>query len=471
MKHKSAYSTLSIRFDSTVFFLVLLLLAGLLLLTPTPTVAETTAEEAAAQIKAAEELAERELAAKIAEQNAKIATLEKEIAQYERELTVLGSAKKTLENEVKRIDVSRKKIGSDISVTQSRITETTLEIKELGGEINQKERSISAGKEAVYRAFQNIYKISDSTLVEHLLTADGLDGAWVAADRERVVQESLRKHIDGLLETKEELTEDLSETQKKQNQLKGLQRELANQKLVLDQNRKEQSELLTSTKNKESEYQTLLAQKQAAKLEFERQLGDYEAQLQYSLDVTAIPKAGSGVLSFPVDSAFLSKCKDRYSTFKNNYCITQHFGNTSFAQSGAYNGKDHNGIDFGVPTGTKIVSALPGVVTAVGNTDSYKGCYSYGKWVLVKHTNGLSTLYAHLSVISVVQGETVSRGELVGYSGKTGYATGPHLHFTLYASDAVKVVRYGDVKAKTNCANATIPVAPTDAYLNPMSYL
>lgn len=471
MKQKSASQLLFTRFnDSVLFLFVLALCIAVLFVAPAKTNAEATTEASeAAEAEAAANAAA--IAARIAEQNAKIAQLEKEITEYERQLTVLGSAKKTLENEVKRIDVSRKKIGTDISVTESRITETTLEIKELGGEISQKEHSISKGKLAVNAAFQNIYKIGETTLVEHLLIANGLENAWTTADRERTVQEALRNQIHELLDTKEELTLDLSETQKKQNQLKSLKRELANQKIVLDQTRKDQAELLSDTKNRESEYQILLAQKQAAKLEFEKQLGDYEAALQFSLDTTSIPKAGSGVLGFPVDSAFLAKCKDRYSTFKNNYCITQYFGSTAFAQSGAYNGKDHNGIDFGIPTGTKIVSALPGTVTATGNTDAYKGCYSYGKWVLIKHTNGLSTLYAHLSVISVNKGDAVSRGGLVGYSGKTGYATGPHLHFTLYASDAVKVVRYGDVKAKTNCANATIPVAATEAYLNPFSYL
>lgn len=456
MKLISALPVPSLRFRRIASFLLLaLLVVGALGTMPTPTLAETA----------------EEIAARIADQNAKIAQLEKEIAEYERQLVVIGSVKTTLQSEVNRIDVSRKKIGTDISVTENRITEASLEIKELGGEISQKEKSINAGKEAVNLAFQTIYKIGETTLVEHLLTAKGLENAWTTADRERIVQEALRSQIDNLLDTKQELTLDLTETQKKQNQLKNLKRELANQKLVLDQNRKEQATLLADTKNKEATFQTLLAEKQAAKLEFEKQLGDYEAALQYNFNPTSIPKAGSGVLSFPVDPTFLAKCKDRYSTFKNNYCITQHYGNTAFAQSGAYQGKDHNGIDFGTPTGTKIVSALPGTVTATGNTDAYKGCYSYGKWVLVKHTNGLSTLYAHLSVISVNNGEAVARGGLIGYSGKTGYATGPHLHFTLYASDAVKVVRYGDVKAKTNCANATIPVAPTDAYLDPLKYL
>jgi len=87
--------------------------------------------------------------------------------------------------------------------------------------------------------------------------------------------------------------------------------------------------------------------------------------------------------------------------------------------------------------------------------------------VLVKHQNGLSTLYAHLSRISVAKGDSVSTGDAVGLAGSTGYATGPHLHFTLYLSESVTFKQY-------SCKNGravTIPIAAPNAYLNPLSYL
>jgi len=240
---------------------------------------------------------------------------------------------------------------------------------------------------------------------------------------------------------------------------------------LLDQNRKEQVTLLSQTKNKESEYQKLLQEKQAAKTTFEQELRDFEAALQYNYDPSKIPAAGSGVLKFPLDPSFMERCKTRQSTFGNIYCITQYFGNTPFARTGAYNGKGHNGIDFGAPEGTKIVAALSGVVIGTGNTDIYRGCYSYGKWVLVQHANGLTTVYGHMSLVSVIPGDVVPTGGLLGYSGKTGYATGPHLHLSVFASDAVKLTHYGDVRPTSKCAPATIPIAPTEGYLNPMVYL
>ena len=86
------------------------------------------------------------------------------------------------------------------------------------------------------------------------------------------------------------------------------------------------------------------------------------------------------------------------------------------------------------------------MIVGTGNTDEPRGCYSYGKWILIKHENGLSTLYAHLSLIKVNAGETVNTGDIIGYSGNTGYSTGPHLHLTVYATQGVKIVRLGDIK-------------------------
>jgi len=128
-------------------------------------------------------------------------------------------------------------------------------------------------------------------------------------------------------------------------------------------------------------------------------------------------------------------------------------------------------MDFGISQGTPVRASLSGVVVETGNTDAIRGCYSYGKWVLVKHNNGLSTLYAHLSVISSNAGQSISSGDVIGFSGNTGYSTGPHLHYSVYLSDAVQVVRLGDIKKITNCAAARIPVAPLEAYLNPLDYL
>lgn len=87
--------------------------------------------------------------------------------------------------------------------------------------------------------------------------------------------------------------------------------------------------------------------------------------------------------------------------------------------------KFHYGLDIQGASGTKVGSFADGRVSMVGKNSSY------GNYVLIEHTDGYSTLYAHLSKISVKKGATVKLGDLVGKVGMTGKATGPHLHFEL----------------------------------------
>lgn len=412
-----------------------------------------------------------ELQAKIEAQQRKIAALEVEIKEFESKLVEIGKNKTTLQNEVSRLDTSRKKINADIAVTQDKITAANLQITQLSTAIGARESSIEVGRRGVSQSFRKLGKIDDLTLIEQYYSANGIVGFWEDTDQLTKLQRTVRAEATRLALQKIVLAENRDEVAQKKTELSSLATQLTGQRVVLDQNRREQTALLTATKQSESAYQKILREKQEARLLFEQELNQYESALKYSLDTTTLPPAGSGVLQWPLDPSFMQRCEGRKATFKNIYCITQFFGHTAFARSGAYNGAGHNGVDFGSPDGTKVLAAATGFVEATGNTDAYKGCYSYGKWVLINHGNGLSTLYAHLSFVSVGQGDSVPVGSMIGYSGKTGYATGPHLHFTVFASDGVKLVRLGDIKSKTNCAQATVPVAPTSAYLDPMQYL
>jgi murein DD-endopeptidase MepM/ murein hydrolase activator NlpD len=83
----------------------------------------------------------------------------------------------------------------------------------------------------------------------------------------------------------------------------------------------------------------------------------------------------------------------------------------------------HPGIDIGVPTGTPIHAAASGTVVWCGWMSGY------GNLVMIDHHNGLATLYGHQSRVAVACGQDVTTGDVVGYSGCTGFCTGPHVHF------------------------------------------
>jgi murein DD-endopeptidase MepM/ murein hydrolase activator NlpD len=85
----------------------------------------------------------------------------------------------------------------------------------------------------------------------------------------------------------------------------------------------------------------------------------------------------------------------------------------------------HKGVDLSAPKGTDIFAALDGQVVVSGRT---KG---YGNYVAIDHGNGVVTLYAHCNKNFVTAGEIVRRGQKIAEVGRTGHATGPHLHFEL----------------------------------------
>ncbi len=86
----------------------------------------------------------------------------------------------------------------------------------------------------------------------------------------------------------------------------------------------------------------------------------------------------------------------------------------------------HYGVDLAAETGTEIDCFADGSVTAVGESSSY------GRYCIVSHESGYSTLYAHCSRVTVSSGTQVARGEKIAEVGSTGMSTGPHLHFELH---------------------------------------
>jgi murein DD-endopeptidase MepM/ murein hydrolase activator NlpD len=103
--------------------------------------------------------------------------------------------------------------------------------------------------------------------------------------------------------------------------------------------------------------------------------------------------------------------------------VTSSFGERSDPFSGDSEGEFHRGIDIAAPSGTAIHATGDGVVVSSG------WATGYGREVVLDHGHGVSTLYAHMASMTVIPGETVSRGQVIGYVGVSGRTTGAHLHY------------------------------------------
>ena len=410
-----------------------------------------------------------DLKGSIDNKNTELQQIEAEIDRYERELANTQSQARSLSSSIYELDTTQKKLGADINYTQNRIDTTSLSLEKLSLEIDKTEESMVSNKEAIKKILQTINEVESDSLVEVMLSADNLSTFWNNLESLDKFRNVFTLNLDSLEMLKDDLINKKYQESVSRDELETLSSQFKDKKIIIDSNQREKSSLLAQTKNKEADYKYVLAQKKEAKEAFEAELAQYEAQLKYALDASKIPPKGSGVLKWPLPDISLDSCYDGSTSAIN--CVTQYFGNTKFAMSGAYDGNGHNGIDFRASEGTPILASANGIVTAIGNTDQYPGCYSYGKWALTEYDNGLSILTAHHSLTKVVVGQKVKTGELIAYSGNTGYSTGPHLHMTVFAADAVNIVRLGDIKKVTGCPDANIPVAAHNAYFNPLDFL
>ncbi|MCB9813992.1 peptidoglycan DD-metalloendopeptidase family protein [Candidatus Nomurabacteria bacterium] len=426
-----------------VAFLIGVLLPQILLVTPPSVFAESEIDKLKTQIQ---------------DRGDRLAEIEAEIAKFENELTKVGGEKKTLQSAINKLEIERKKVNAEITRTENLITSTDLEINKLILEINRTEDDIAKTEAAIGAIIRAEYKAGNESLVELVLEHDRLSEVWSTFGAFENIRNTLSSKVSELGTFHDLLEEQRGTSLNKRKELSSLKNQYSGQSEVLVNNKQEQAKLLEVTKSEERTYQQLLAEQKTAQEQILKELRDFESKLQFYLDPSTVPVPGTQVFSWPLAS----------------FVVTQYFGGTEFAARNAsvYGGRAyHPGVDLGAPRGTPILAPLTGTVRAIGNTDAVPGCYSWGKWTLIDHANGLSTLYAHQDVIGVSPGQKVNTGDIIGYVGNTGYSTGPHLHFTVYAKGGVTVRKFNEIKTVTSCGPATTPIAATDAYLDPMLYL
>lgn len=459
-----------------------------------------------------------ELQAKIEEQENEIGNIEQEIVEYEKKVEQTQEEANTLKAEVTRIDSGIQRINYNIRLTKKKVESSALSIEKLSLEITDKEKDMEDRKVYLGEIIRNINEADATTLVELMLSQGSFSDFFNDIKWSGDFQNKINSSLEELRNLKQNLGEEQDKEREEKRKSENLKSELTDQKNLEEIGRNNKNNLLEQTKNKESNYKKILEEKKKLKEDFERELREIELQLKATVDPSSLPAKGSKVLDWPLSAVY----------------ITQYFGNTKFAQSGAYNGSGHNGIDFRAKSPKKVFVVADGIVEGTGNTDEiiigskirvtfsrvnvrkepngsilgsqsrgrtgtiisgpiekgkYKWwkvnfsrgndgwvadvaisnmCYSFGKWVLIKHNSGLATIYAHLSLVKTQKGQVVNRGNIIGYTGNTGYSTGPHLHLTVYAAQDVQIKKFDH---SINCKNAYVPIAPLSAYLNPMDYL
>lgn len=423
--------------------------------------AEESSETATSTVDASVNALKKEIEAKTNE----IKELEALAEKYRQTIATTAQEAKTLKNDIVKINAAISRLVNEIKATQKKIERANLEITSLKLQINETGEDIELTRRKLREVVRGIAESDAERPLEILLKHTNFSDFFNKVEAAMTLQDELYRAVTELKTLKSNLSEQKSTSEVKVVELSRYTNTLKDKQSLQVSVQRERARLLEETRNEEKRYQELLAEAERKRQALESEILSYENKIKFTLDPSSIPKTGTGVLGWPVKLGLkaYTQCGQTVFTY-----LTQCFGYTSFAAAGGYNGKGHNGIDLRADSGTEVFSSESGTVRAKGNTDEGCNRASYGKWILLDHPNGLATLYTHLSLVKVSPGQSVTRGQLIGYSGKTGYATGPHLHFTVFAKSAVEI---GTLKSKVCGRDMTLPLSPVNGYLNPLSYL
>jgi len=345
-----------------------------------------------------------------------IKKLEAEEAVYKQALSQTQSQSKTLKNQISLIESQINQLTVNLKIIKAKISKNESDIKLHSQEIKEKGKEIQNRKLTMGESMKFLARFENQGLVVMILKSDKLSDFLSNNQYLANLENGLYNNFIILERDKAELEGLVGEEKNLKKDLDDFKSELIVKNNLVQKQKEEKNKLLAETKNKEMEYQKMISQVQIKQAEIQSEIFELEDKLRGQ--VGGVPPPRPGALTWPL----LGR-------------ITQGYGPTSI--TGFYNDayKFHNGIDLAAYYGAPIRAALDGVVTASGDN----GKYAYGEWLAIRHSNGLTTLYAHLSAKAASVGQAVSQGQIIGYEGSTGFVTGPHLHFTVYSTNTFKV--------------------------------
>ena len=358
-----------------------------------------------------------ELKKSIDEKAKALQEVNQQIQETQKNLEEAGKKGKSLTKEVKSYDYLISQVNLGIKASQIKIEKYRLEIQGLEGDIEKKEGEVSRMRQGITDLLQELQiKDRESMLITFLKNKSLSEGLFESQSVGRL-SEGLTEEMQGLERLKNELSGTLDAVQGKKVSVEGEQRTLKSKKVISEEERIARAVLLSETKNQEKIYQQKLTELEKQQAAIAEEIEGIERELRSKIDPSLLPLMQPGILAWPASSPYMS----------------QGYGATSFALRN-YRGQYHNGVDIAGPIGTEIFAAEDGAVTSIGNQDKFCPRGAYGKFIVIRHENGLTTLYAHLSAQSVTPGQKVKRGEVIGYMGRSGWATGPHVHFTVWST-------------------------------------
>jgi murein DD-endopeptidase MepM/ murein hydrolase activator NlpD len=346
----------------------------------------------------------------------------------------------TLSQAVNEASATEQLLSSEVTLEETRVADLQNEISQLDQQIADLQTRINAEKEQIATLARAMYRrpasfldiIASSGNVSDALTATA--DMIVAGQRARVLQDQLQSDQAKVQADRGARQSDLDAENATLAEARAGLAQLGVTQARLDHLTAQLSSLLAQIQSAAAQVSNEPADAIAALAQL---LEQEEATLAQEAEAAAWAEANAGAgmaadlneLPTGTGPAGLA-----FSWPMLSGRITQPFGPTNFVLEpplGPY-AHFHTGIDIAAALGTPVLAAGDGVVVAVAHT-----WVGYGNYVIVAHGSGVLTLYAHLLDTAVTPGARVTRGQVLGREGSSGYSTGPHLHFEVRVNGQV----------------------------------
>jgi len=360
-------------------------------------------------------LTKEELQAQIQQKTQQLEAINNKVQTTQKNLETTQNQTRTLQKELTQLNGTIKQLDLNIQGDTLSVQKLNLEIDSLNYDVKDTQTSIDDKKQAINQLLVELQKNDGerTNILALFLKNDTLADGVMETQSLINLRSQLSLDIQNLSDLNQTLNNKIQQSSQKKSEVQFHQKNLSVRKEIAAEQKETHKVILVQTKNQESTYEQQLADLKNQQNSVSDEIGKIEDQLRASFNIGLLPIKRPGVLAWPLQDVR----------------ITQHFGERSYL----YRNKPHNGLDLGASIGTPVFAADDGMVVGADNNDvSRWRKYQYGRYIMIKHANNLATLYGHLSRQTVSVGMSVKRGDLIGYSGSTGYATGPHLHFGLY---------------------------------------
>lgn len=344
------------------------------------------------------------------------AVTQAEIDAMKEEANSLKQQQEEIQDQLDSLAADRENAMARKTLLEQQINATRAEISSIAAQISKYDELIAqkqteldeaeAEEQAQYELFCERVRYMEeqgevsywSILFSSKDFADLLDNAMMVEE----IMDYDNQVMDQLIALREQIEQDKAELETARQEQQDAKAEQEAAQANLQAQESEVDALLSQISNQEDELEAREAQLRAASDAATAEIAAAEREL------------AAQIANVPSESGFLWPLPGRYN-------LSSLFGSRKHPITGKAN--NHMGIDIPASSGTSILAAKSGVVT----TSTYNN--SYGNYVVVSHSDGTSTLYAHMVRRNCSKGDTVSQGQVIGYVGTTGSSTGNHLHF------------------------------------------